>query len=427
MNQNKRCASLSEINNKFTEEVLTNILSKACNRKEVQLTDWNFNEGSAKGDNYLSNVYKGKVNGIINDNPRQHVQVNIIVKSMPKNPGTRKTLRCAEFFRNEIAFYTEVASKFVNFLADKGQSDLLCIPRHIISFTDNENDFLVLEDASCLGFRTASRQNCLDWTECTAILKTLAKFHAISFAYKDQKKEEFIKITDSLKETFFGSNHWDWYKSYHKKIQDVIKHAIATEYPNSEAETKYNSYKFGVIFTKCRELCERRDAPTSIVTEGDCWAPNFLIRDIEQSQKEALMLDFQLARCVSPILDISFLVYSCTLKSFRDQYFDDILKIYHSELSNAIKSLGSDPEKIYPWDLFMKEVKNYFIFGVVFALESIPFCLLDPSQSFDLDAIIKNDEIVDISDVWTVSNIKTSSGRQRLADLIVHADEKGYI
>lgn len=107
MNQNKKCINLSEINNKFTEEVLTNILSKACNRKEVQLTDWNFDKGSAKGDNYLSNVYRGKVNGIINDNSRQHVQVNIIVKSMPKNPGTRKTLRCADFFRNEIAFYTK--------------------------------------------------------------------------------------------------------------------------------------------------------------------------------------------------------------------------------------------------------------------------------------------------------------------------------
>lgn len=106
MSQNKKCTNLNEINNKFTEEVLTNILSKAC-KKGVQLTNWNFNEGSAKGDNYLSNVYKGKLNGIINDNSRQHVQVNIIVKSMPKNPGTRKILRCAEFFHNEIAFYTE--------------------------------------------------------------------------------------------------------------------------------------------------------------------------------------------------------------------------------------------------------------------------------------------------------------------------------
>lgn len=105
MSENKKCVTLSEVNNKFTEKVLIDILSKACNGKEVQLTDWSFNEGSAKGDNYLSNIYKGKVSGIIDGNPKQ---VNIVVKSMPKNPGTRKTLRCADFFSNEIAFYTQV-------------------------------------------------------------------------------------------------------------------------------------------------------------------------------------------------------------------------------------------------------------------------------------------------------------------------------
>lgn len=68
------------------------------------------------------------------------------------------------------------------------------------------------------------------------------------------------------------------------------------------------------------------------------------------------MLDFQLARCVSPTLDLSYFIYSCTDKSFHNQYFDDALKFYHSELSNAIKSLGSSPEKIYPWKLFMTEV-----------------------------------------------------------------------
>jgi len=135
---------------------------------------------------------------------------------------------------------------------------------------------------------------------------------------------------------------------------------LTNEYPDSKAEKQFNSYKFGALFEKSRELCERRHALTSVVSEGDCWAPNFLIRDIEQNQKEVLMLDFQLARCVSPVLDLSFLIYSCTLKSFRDQYFDKILKLYHSELSDAIKSLGSDPEKIYPLDLFMKEVKRLF-------------------------------------------------------------------
>jgi len=101
------------------------------------------------------------------------------------------------------------------------------------------------------------------------------------------------------------------------------------------------------------------------VTEGDCWAPNFLIRDIEQGQKEALMLDFQLARCASPVLDLSFLIYSCTLKPFRDRYFDDALKFYHDELCGTIELLGSDSKKIYPWDLFAKEVKYAILTSIL--------------------------------------------------------------
>jgi len=60
---------------------------------------------------------------------------------------------------------------------------------------DGENDFLVLEDVSPLGFGAAC---CLNWAECTVILETLAKFHAISFVYRDQKKEEFAEIASYL-------------------------------------------------------------------------------------------------------------------------------------------------------------------------------------------------------------------------------------
>jgi len=67
------------------------------------------------------------------------------------------------------------------------------------------------------------------------------------------------------------------------------------------------------------------------------------------------------------------------------------------------------------------------VLGLVFSTEAVPFCLLDPSQSFDLDALIKGNEAVNIADVWTLSKIETSSGRQRLADIIVHAVENGYL
>ncbi|XP_011165794.1 uncharacterized protein LOC105200103 [Solenopsis invicta] len=430
MSQMKNRVNLSDyVNDKFTEEVLADVLCKAYNGKKVQLTDWNFDdEGFTKGDSYLSTANKGKLYGIVDGSPEQEVQVNIFVKSIPKNIGRRKSFRSAEFFSNEIMFYTKIVPKIAKFLAEKKQECMLRIPRYFASYMDGENDFIVLEDVSPLGFGPASRQDCMDWEECTVILETLAKFHAISFAYKDQKKEEFTEIIGYLKETYFGDHHWDWYQRFHKLLVDIAKHALTTEYPNSKAIKQFNSYEFGTLYEEGSKLCiTKKDAPTSVIAAGDCWAPNFLVRNTEQNKKEALLLDFQLARYASPITDLSFLIYSCTLKAFRDQYFDDILKIYHSELSNAIKSLGSEPEKIYSWDLFMKDVKQNFKLGLIFSLEAIPFCLLAPSQSFDLDAIIKGNEAVNIADVWTLSKIESSSGRQRLADVIVHAVENGYL
>lgn len=102
----KERVDLSQLSDKFNENVLIDILSKGCDGKEVELLDWNFGEGFTKGDSYLSVVNKGKVSGITNEE-RQHVQVNFVVKSLPRNIGRRNTFRSVEFFRNEINFYTK--------------------------------------------------------------------------------------------------------------------------------------------------------------------------------------------------------------------------------------------------------------------------------------------------------------------------------
>lgn len=123
-------------------------------------------------------------------------------------------------FRFQMSVILQVVPKMEKFLAERGQSSLLRIPRYLASYMDGENDFLVLEDVSPLGFGPASRQSCLNWAECTVILETLAKFHAISFAYRDQKKEEFAEITSYLTETYFSA--WNWYQKFH--VSDVMLH-----------------------------------------------------------------------------------------------------------------------------------------------------------------------------------------------------------
>lgn len=113
------------------------------------------------------------------------------------------------------------------------------------------------------------------------------------------------------------------------------------------------------MFQKAINFCNRKYQSTSVVSQGDSWLPNYMIRE---ATNEVIILDFQLARCASPVLDLSTSFYSCTEKPLWDEKFDTFLKYYYNELSNNITLLGSNPENVYSWSTFMKEVNYINIF-----------------------------------------------------------------
>ena len=141
----------------------------------------------------------------------------------------------------------------------------------------------------------------------------------------------------------------------------VAKDALDKEYPGHPSGVIFDGEEPAKkLWDKSSNFCNRSHAPTSVINQGDSWAPNFLARNIgDGSEKQGLLLDFQLARVASPVLDLSFLVYACSDKKLLDEHFDEMLKTYHSTLANGIKSLGSDPEHVYPWFLFEEEVRIF--------------------------------------------------------------------
>ncbi|XP_015175895.1 PREDICTED: uncharacterized protein LOC107066107 [Polistes dominula] len=420
MSEKKNQVMLSKISAKLNKEILESILVAEHNAKDVKVIDWNISDGSAKGDGYLGIVNKVKVNGIADGKP---VQTDIVIKSLPPNLIRRKMYRCTEFFHNEITFYTKIIPKFEEFLKSKNQAHILNIPRLLKSLADGENDYLILENVCSLGYGPITRQDCVDMEQCTIILEAFAIFHGISFAYKDQNKEQFNECVSHLEETYFRPKHWNWYKDFHKRLVDIATHALVTEYPNSDALKRFNSYKFGSLLEMSYKICDRMNAPTSVVNQGDPWTTNIFVRNIEGNKKQALLLDFQLARCVSPILDLSHFIYACTNKTLRER-FDDMLKIYYNKLSYIINLLGSDSNKLYPWEMFMKEVKEHFFFGIVCSLEALPLAMLPESQVPDLETL--TDENVELN-LDHIEYLDTQSKRLRLADVIVHAVENGFL
>lgn len=143
-------------------------------------------------------------------------------------------------------------------------------------------------------------------------------------------------------------------------IVDIAKDTMAKEYPGTPEEKKFANIPTREFWNTSVKICERSNTPTSVINQGDAWAPNFLMRTVDKSsgQNEALLLDFQLARCAGPVSDLAFFIYNCSDKQLRDKEFDNLLKFYHQELTKTISTLGSDPAKIYPWELFQKEVST---------------------------------------------------------------------
>lgn len=58
-----------------------------------------------------------------------------------------------------------------------------------------------MEDLNVDGYKTASRKNGMNLAECELAVKTIGRFHAVSFAIKDQEPDIFQELCQSIEVT----------------------------------------------------------------------------------------------------------------------------------------------------------------------------------------------------------------------------------
>lgn len=255
-----------------------------------------------------------------------------------------------------------------------------------LSYCDGVNDVICLEDASVQNFGSAVRQEGIDYEHCKLTFKALAQFHAISIAMKDQEPEEFDKIRNAIFETYYDDRLWDWYEMFWKKICHVAIDAVEKEYPDTIYLEKIKQF---AVPERYKDLIKAaKTYETGVISHGDCWTNNFLYKYVDGRPVDAKLIDFQLSRCATPILDISFAIYACTTQELREKHYDEFIKYYYDVLSAQVKEMGSDPEKVYSYDLFMEEVVKYSFFGLAFSFESTPFIVLAPEDAIDMDMTV---------------------------------------
>lgn len=198
------------------------------------------------------------------------------------------------------------------------------------------NECLLLEDLALRGFSTIDRKTGVMTAEhVNLVMQGLAKFHAISFALKDQQPEKFNELTAHLDEVIILKSNIQL-RHYLTEQSKQVFDAVSCEKDHLDKITEFYKKESLDIATDCLDL--ESTGPASVITYGDVWQNNILFKyDSNGKPIETSFVDWQVVRHSSPVIDVAFFIFCSTSKELRDVHYNKFLKVYHDSVSAHIR------------------------------------------------------------------------------------------
>jgi hypothetical protein len=261
-----KMSNVSDIPNQLTE-----VLNKVGKRLNLKKFSLNLNLNTLKGDGFVGDFYKVS---ITDDETKK--KYDLAVKKAPTEKIRREESRVDLAYKNEIFFYSEICPTFKKFEEDHGISKPFnSVPEYFVSDDQLEKEIIVLQDITKEGFVLRDKELLFDDDHTRFIFKTYGHFHAISFCLKEQKPEEFSRLTKSLKNI--------WKEIFEKgSFFNIIKIHVETAYealdPREHTEIMVKLKKY---IENCKEIFYESISCTGKyfgILHGDCWSNNMMFK-----------------------------------------------------------------------------------------------------------------------------------------------------
>ncbi|KAG5890659.1 hypothetical protein JTB14_034947 [Gonioctena quinquepunctata] len=314
------------------------------NLKDLTIT---ITGSSEKDEGYMGDIVFVTVQGT--DEKNQKENLHLVIKHAKNNDLLRTVMPVKDVFDNEMTMYTEVIPAFKEFQLERKVDDIFdCVAKCYHSSKSGSLEFLVFENLKSLGYEQHDRKKPMNLFHCKAILEQYGKFHAISFAMRQQNKKKFDDLSSKLKDIFdsflknrgnktmFGTSKTYLFKLLEKNGEVLLLKKLSEILQRDSCEIM-------------KEALTTED-PQSVIIHGDCWCNNFLFKykgTNRSSPSKVAILDWQISMLRSPVID-------CQL-----------LKFYYNSFSTHLNKLGSNPEELFSYDDLKRHWKKYSIFGLI--------------------------------------------------------------
>lgn len=173
-----------------------------------------------------------------------------------------------KFYENEVIFYDKLCRIYTNFLNDKKER-LENVPK---SYKTSARTVVVLEDLKHKGYRLFDRFKLMNDQHIRLVLKSFAKFHGTSFAFKDQRRDEYEELSTGIWPGLFANQSDD--SLYMRMNRNEIAGALSKFDPVTDKHL-LERCKVDVVFKALRKSGYTPDE-YSIIVKGDCWLNNMM-------------------------------------------------------------------------------------------------------------------------------------------------------
>lgn len=97
------------------------------------------------------------------------------------------------------------------------------------------------------------------------------------------------------------------------------------------------------------------------------------------------LLDYQIGRYSSPILDLVYFLFSSTDKPLRDNYYTEVIQLYHKALSTNLTKMGSDANKLFSFEDLQAQLKEFGGYALILTPMLLNIMTTKPDDIPDLD------------------------------------------
>lgn len=317
-------------------------------------------------------------------------KLSLICKIPPPDKLRTEKFQTHMFFKREILAYQKFLPILDKFQKDKQLSDserFTAFPKCYAIISDFENSKLaiIMEDLKAKNYAVLDKFNRLNQNHAKLVLTNLGKFHAISFAIRDQNPLCFAEFQEVNADTFvrmYGNTESDQF--FDRTFRLAIDSLSSDETILIEKMNKVRKNFVEILATVTNaETAE----PFCVLNHGDSWNNNFMYHYGNENEPDDIcFVDWQILQYGSPALDVIYFLFSSTEKPLRDAYFDEFIHIYYVAFAQNLIRLGSDPERLFSLANLNEQLNKFAPFGLITSTLLVQVMSMDPTKAYKFDS-----------------------------------------